>query len=133
MTVAQKYSGRITIMTQASLEVWREKLLGLRQRLDDRLAHLRAEAAHSTGEPDGGTEVNRTHHRDDVAKENAIEEVLVGMMGNETFLRQEVEDALERIRVGRFGVCEMCAKLIPKQRLESLPYARRCVHCADLA
>jgi RNA polymerase-binding transcription factor DksA len=121
------------MLTRASLEIWRAKLLGLRQRLDDQLAHLRAESAHSTSGDEGGNDVNRTHHRDDVAKEKATEEVLVGMMGNEMFLRQEVEDALERIRLNRFGVCETCEKPIPKERLELLPYARRCVRCADLS
>ncbi|MFD6289748.1 TraR/DksA family transcriptional regulator [Streptomyces sp. NPDC060205] len=41
----------------------------------------------------------------------------------------EVEDAFDRVRNGRYGDCLDCAKPIPVERLEILPYARFCVPC----
>ena len=38
-----------------------------------------------------------------------------------------IERALERIRVGDYGVCEMTGKPIPMARLKALPYATLCV------
>lgn len=38
---------------------------------------------------------------------------------------REVEDALERIRVGSYGVCVECGRPIERERLEVYPTARR--------
>jgi RNA polymerase-binding transcription factor DksA len=41
----------------------------------------------------------------------------------------EVDDALERIEVRCYGVCEVCGQAIPESRLEAIPTARLCVPC----
>lgn len=41
----------------------------------------------------------------------------------------DVEDALARMDEGRYGVCEVCEKPIPLERLEIVPQARYCVRC----
>jgi RNA polymerase-binding transcription factor DksA len=41
----------------------------------------------------------------------------------------EIEAALAKIGSGKYGVCEGCGELIPKPRLEALPYARLCMAC----
>jgi DnaK suppressor protein len=41
----------------------------------------------------------------------------------------EVEDALERMRAGNYGVCERCATPIALERLEILPMSRHCMRC----
>ena len=46
--------------------------------------------------------------------------------------RQSIEQlagALQRIDEGRYGVCDNCAGVIPPERLEVIPHARRCVPC----
>ena len=40
-----------------------------------------------------------------------------------------IEDALTRIRQGRFGICEECGQAISKARLEAVPWARDCRDC----
>ena len=40
-----------------------------------------------------------------------------------------IENALERIRSGHFGVCEGCNERIPMARLDALPYATLCIEC----
>jgi len=42
---------------------------------------------------------------------------------------QDLEDALERMDEGTYGVCEECGQPIPWERLEVMPEARRCVRC----
>lgn len=39
------------------------------------------------------------------------------------------EQALIRIRNGKYGVCAMCGKRIPEERLRVIPYALLCVDC----
>jgi DnaK suppressor protein len=41
----------------------------------------------------------------------------------------EAEHALERVEHGDYGVCEICDRPIPFERLEALPAARLCVAC----
>ena len=40
-----------------------------------------------------------------------------------------VEEALDAIAVGGYGICIDCDKEIPRRRLELTPWARRCVAC----
>jgi RNA polymerase-binding protein DksA len=44
-------------------------------------------------------------------------------------LLQKVNEALERIENGTYGICEMCGLPIPEERLEALPYANLCITC----
>ena len=40
-----------------------------------------------------------------------------------------IENALERMRDGQYGVCEACSCSIPMARLNALPYATMCIDC----
>lgn len=44
---------------------------------------------------------------------------------------KEIEDALERLRLGDYGLCEDCGEPIPEQRLKLFPAARLCVRCQE--
>jgi len=44
-------------------------------------------------------------------------------------LLKRVNEALDRIDNGTFGVCEMCGEPIPEERLKALPYANLCISC----
>lgn len=40
-----------------------------------------------------------------------------------------IEDALERLKEGRYGICELCHKAIPAERLTAIPESRYCLPC----
>jgi DnaK suppressor protein len=40
-----------------------------------------------------------------------------------------IENALERMRTGHYGLCEGCTTKIPVARLNALPYATLCIEC----
>ena len=42
---------------------------------------------------------------------------------------RNLEDALERIESGNFGVCSLCGELIPEERMIEVPNATKCVDC----
>jgi RNA polymerase-binding protein DksA len=44
-------------------------------------------------------------------------------------LLKRVDEALERIEEGSYGICEMCGLQIPEERLQALPYANLCISC----
>ena len=41
----------------------------------------------------------------------------------------KIENALNRIENGTYGVCQSCGKRIPQVRLKAVPYATLCVKC----
>jgi len=42
---------------------------------------------------------------------------------------QRIEQALEDLRDGRYGICESCGKPIGQRRLDAMPSTRLCVKC----
>lgn len=42
-----------------------------------------------------------------------------------------IDDALEKIEEGTYGVCEECGEEINKKRLKVLPFARFCIRCQE--
>src|SRR3954447_11098668 len=75
----------------------------------------------------------------DATEENGLE-THIGDQGTVTFLRErdltieeheeailnDIDDALARLDAGTFGTCVDCGTEIPADRLEALPWARRC-------
>ena len=42
---------------------------------------------------------------------------------------KDINLALEKIKEGRYGICEKCRKEIPQERLQVYPEARFCLKC----
>ena len=57
----------------------------------------------------------------------------LGLMENEARTLHQIEDALEQMEGGRYGVCILCGQAIPLARLEALPFATTCVPCQEKA
>jgi RNA polymerase-binding protein DksA len=47
--------------------------------------------------------------------------------------RTQLEDALNRIEKGVFGICTVCKKIIPMVRLEVVPTTTKCIDCKNEA
>ncbi|GLW48789.1 molecular chaperone DnaK [Streptomyces sp. NBRC 14336] len=67
------------------------------------------------------------------AGRDATEQVLVAQKETVERVLKEVDAAFERVEDGSYGVCQGCAKPIPVERLEILPYTRFCVPCQHTA
>lgn len=66
----------------------------------------------------------------------SIAQMLTARMDQIVDHRYEVEEALERIDAGTYGICDECGTRIPAARLEANPAAVRCTACqrsAELA
>lgn len=78
---------------------------------------------------DGGDLSSMPLHMADQGTDSFEQDITLGLMESESDELQEIEEALERIKNGHYGVCELCMKSIPKARLQAIPYARLCVAC----
>jgi DnaK suppressor protein len=56
-------------------------------------------------------------------------QVLLSLNENERMRLQEVDEALDRIGNGTYGICEECGGQISLKRIEVRPVAKYCVPC----
>jgi DnaK suppressor protein len=65
----------------------------------------------------------------DIATDDIDRKTLDALGAQELKRLQLIESALSRIQNGKYGVCARCAKKIPKERLQAIPYALLCIDC----
>ncbi len=65
----------------------------------------------------------------DAALDSAQDEISSQLAEVESRELASIENALERMREGQYGVCEGCTCSIPMARLNALPYATLCIDC----
>lgn len=75
-----------------------------------------------TGDPEGGDVC-------DIASSDRERELKLRLSEREREKLRAIEDALERIEDGSFGICEECGCKIPVGRLKIMPFATVCVDC----
>ncbi len=46
---------------------------------------------------------------------------------------KEVQNAMTKIKAGKYGICEKCSVQIKKERLIAMPIAVLCINCAKIA
>ena len=69
-------------------------------------------------------------HMADIGTDNYEQEFVLGLMDSERKLLKEIDNALQRIEQGTYGICEGTGKPISKVRLKAKPWARYCVEYA---
>ncbi|HZZ71120.1 MAG TPA: TraR/DksA family transcriptional regulator [Pirellulales bacterium] len=65
----------------------------------------------------------------DAALDSAQDEISSQLAEVESRELASIENALERMRSGKYGSCEGCNAKIPIARLNALPYATFCIDC----
>ena len=65
----------------------------------------------------------------DAALDSAQDEISSQLAEVESRELANIENALERMRDGGYGLCEGCNNAIPLARLQALPYATMCIQC----
>ena len=65
----------------------------------------------------------------DAALDSAQDEISSQLAEVESRELAHIENALERMKSGEYGLCEVCSGKIPMARLHALPYATMCIEC----
>ncbi len=66
----------------------------------------------------------------DIAMDTTQDEISSLLAQVESRELGHIEEALERMKEGRYGDCDVCDKPIPLARLQAVPYATACIACA---
>lgn len=111
-------------------ETYRGTLARLRARLRGDLDQM-TEVALKQNQPEAsGNLSNVPLHMADVGTENYDQEFTLGLIESEQVLIDQIDEALKRITLGTFGKCLDCGEMIPRTRLQALPYTGHCIDCA---
>ena len=108
---------------------YKRLLVELRDHLIDGVSFLAGENLKRTGKDAAGELSGYSMHMADAGTDNFDREFALSLVSNEQEALYEIEEALKRLETGTYGVCEMCEKLIRKERLEAVPFARFCIQC----
>ena len=65
----------------------------------------------------------------DAAYDSTQDEISSQLAEVESRELANIENALERMKAGKYGLCEVCGGKIPMARLNALPYATMCIEC----
>jgi DnaK suppressor protein len=65
----------------------------------------------------------------DAALDSTQDEISSQLAEVESRELASIENALERMRNGQYGLCEVCNGKIPMARLNARPYATMCIEC----
>ncbi|MFZ0679958.1 TraR/DksA family transcriptional regulator [Candidatus Binatus sp.] len=116
-------------MTKKPVAADRAKFLAkMREQLLEMKAKLLAEIdstlrAEREGNKDEGMDTY------DLASEERDREINFILSDRERVKLKQIDDALERMDEGTYGVCESCGLEIAEERLEAMPFSRLCRDC----
>ena len=113
--MTKKLTPRDLKMFRSALEHARSVVLGDMDLLEE-------EALGANGVP-----ANETLTAD--SSEGYFQEFNLELLERDGTTLREIEDALDRLENGRYGMCEECESWIAKDRLKAVPHTRHCIDC----
>lgn len=119
-------------LAAADIKHFKQLLLQKRREIISSVSEMENEALKKSRLDATGDLSSMPIHMADIGTDNYEQEFALGLMNSERKLLNEINDALQRIEYGTYGICEGTGKPIPKVRLKAKPWARYCVEYAQL-
>lgn len=109
-------------LDKKQLEYFKKRLLEMN---DEILHDLKNMASVNSADSKDASEEANGHglHMADAATDMYDREFTLGLASNDKEVLQKIEDALQRIHEGTYGICLKTKKLIKLARLKAIPYA----------
>ncbi len=99
-------------------------LASMRTALEKGLAFHTEEALKKSGKDDAGDLSGYSQHLADAGTDTADRDFALSLISNEQEALKEIAEAIDRMKNGTYGVCEITGKPIPAKRLEAVPFTR---------
>lgn len=116
-------------MSKTELKYFEGLLNEKKETLLQELGYLEDNTMRLSSKEGAGDLSSHAYHLADHATETQDREQAFHMASREGKYLFYIEEALDRVRNGTFGVCKKCGRLIPKARLEAVPTAKMCIDC----
>lgn len=115
--------------SDAYLEEVKTKLKAVDKDLQAQEELLKAEDPYlNSGRAEGNSE-----EMDEAILEDVKKEIVDAQTNSVQLKRQQIKRALSFLKIGKYGMCEICGKDIDTARLEIFPEATKCIDCASKA
>jgi RNA polymerase-binding protein DksA len=118
---------KVTWLKQDDLATFRDLLLAKRQQLVGDVNHMRDDALKQSRKDAAGDLSSMPIHMADIGSDNYEQEFTLGLIEGEEGLLHEIDEALERVENGTYGICLATGKRIAKARLNMQPWAKYCI------
>ena len=105
----------------------RQRLLDLRDELVDAMSGMTRDTIRNA--PEGSEASGSGQHQGDAGSDAYDRDFALSVLAKEQDALYEIEQALRRIQLGLYGICEISSNKIPTARLEAIPFARLTVEC----
>lgn len=99
-------------------------LVAMREAIQKGLAFHSEEALKKNGKDDAGDLSGYSQHLADAGTDTADRDFALSLISNEQEALKEIADAIERLKSGKYGICEITNKAIPHARLMAVPFTR---------
>lgn len=119
-------------MTKDDLETFKQALLEKRREILRNVTEFEDEALKKSRLDASGDLSSMPIHMADLGTDNYEQEFALGLMDSERKLLREIDNALQRMADGTYGICEGTGRPIRKARLKAQPWARYCVEYARM-
>lgn len=117
-------------MKKAESQEYKDRLLTLRARLRGDVSAMADVALRKAGMQGSDTSAMPIHMAE-LGSDNFEQEFTLSLMQTEGDTLGLIEEALMRIEDGQYGKCVECDGVIPKTRLNALPFTPMCIRCAE--
>jgi DnaK suppressor protein len=121
------------ILTKSQLQDYKVILEKVRDRVVDEIRFLAGDNLNRSPRDSTGDLSSYSLHMADQGTDNFDREFALNLVSSEQDVLYEIDDALRRVEMGTYGVCEGCNKAIEKARLMALPFAKLCIICKSEA
>ena len=108
-------------MKKKERDFYRKKLLKMREDILHKAKKLK-EDSYSLG-TDGIQDMA------DAASNTYTADILMSISDNDLRLLKDIDNTLDKMEKGTYGICEECEEKISEKRLEANPVARYCITC----
>jgi len=119
-----------TRLKPEEVDEFRELLLAKRKEIISDMGSLSEEVLRTNRQDAAGDLSLMPNHMADLGSDNWEQELSFGLIENERRLLREIDEALERIKAGTYGICMGTGRPIAKSRLLAKPWAKYCIEYA---
>lgn len=130
LAVSEEPKRAATKLKADELDEFRQLLLVKRAQLVGDFEQLSDEAHANRRTDSAGDLSSMPIHMADIGSDNWDQEFNLVLLQNERNLLREIDDALERIKDGTYGICIATGRPISKARLRAKPWAKYCIEYA---
>ena len=117
-------------LTKKQLSEYEKIVIKMRDKAMEDSDAIKENSINDSGNIDStATDSNYAYHMADVGTDShEREKSFLWYTRGSNFIRH-LDEALDRIKDGTFGVCKGCGELIPHGRLKEVPNTTQCVNC----